>query len=33
MAEIAWTKDIDAALGQVRASGKPVLMDFSAAPA
>ena len=33
MANIAWQKDVDAALQEARASGKPVLLDFSAAPA
>jgi thiol:disulfide interchange protein len=33
MSNIAWQKDVDAALEQARASGKPVLVDFSAAPA
>ena len=33
MPQIAWQKDVDAALTQSRASGKPVLLDFSAAPA
>lgn len=33
MAQIVWQKDVDAALEQARASGKPVLIDFSAAPA
>ena len=32
MAEIPWLKDVDAALKQARATGKPVLLDFSAAP-
>ncbi|HEV8202557.1 MAG TPA: thioredoxin family protein [Candidatus Polarisedimenticolia bacterium] len=30
---IAWQRDVDAALQQARESGKPVLLDFSAAPA
>jgi len=30
---IAWQGDVDAALQQARESGKPVLLDFSAAPA
>lgn len=30
--EITWNKDIDAALRQASESGKPVLLDFSAAP-
>ena len=33
MPQIAWQKDIDSALQQARVSGKPVLLDFSAAPA
>jgi len=33
MPQIAWQKDVDAALGEARASGRPVLIDFSAAPA
>ena len=32
MADISWTKDIDAALEQARTGNKPVLLDFSAAP-
>ena len=32
MAEIQWLKDVDAALKQARTTGKPVLLDFSAAP-
>jgi thiol:disulfide interchange protein len=32
MAEISWLKDVDAALNQARATGKPVLLDFTAAP-
>jgi len=27
-----WNKDIDAALEQANEAGKPVLLDFSAAP-
>jgi hypothetical protein len=30
--EINWQKDIDAALQHASESGKPVLLDFSAAP-
>ena len=30
---ITWQRDVDAALQQARESGKPVLLDFSAAPA
>jgi uncharacterized protein YyaL (SSP411 family) len=29
---IQWMKDGDAALAEARRSGKPVLLDFSAAP-
>ena len=29
---IDWNKDIDAALQQASEAGKPVLLDFSAAP-
>ena len=32
MAEINWSKDIDAALAQAKNLQKPVLVDFSAAP-
>lgn len=32
MPEIHWQKDVDAALKEARTSGKPVLLDFSAAP-
>jgi len=32
MATIEWLKDADAGLAQARATGKPVLVDFSAAP-
>jgi hypothetical protein len=32
MPEIQWLKDADAALAKSKAEGKPVLMDFSAAP-
>lgn len=32
MAEIRWLKDVDAALGEAKAAGKPALLDFSAAP-
>ena len=28
-----WIKDPDTALNEAKASGKPVLLDFSAAPA
>lgn len=30
--DIQWKKDIDAALGESKASKKPILLDFSAAP-
>jgi hypothetical protein len=29
---IQWKKDADAALAEARSTGKPVLLDFSAAP-
>lgn len=29
---IEWKKDVDAALAEARASGRPLLMDFNAAP-
>jgi len=32
MGEIRWTKDVDAALKEAKATRKPVLLDFSAAP-
>ena len=32
MAEITWQRDIDAALAESSRSGKPLLLDFSAAP-
>ena len=32
MPEIRWIRDVDAALNEARAAGKPVLLDFSAAP-
>lgn len=32
MTEIQWLKDPDAALAKAKAEGKPVLLDFSAAP-
>ena len=32
MSEIRWTKDVDATLKEARATRKPVLLDFSAAP-
>lgn len=30
---VQWIQDPDTALAQAKASGKPVLLDFSAAPA
>ena len=30
---VQWTKDADAALAQAKSAKKPVLIDFSAAPA
>lgn len=30
---VEWKHDIDAALNQAKAESRPVLMDFSAAPA
>ena len=30
--EIEWRRDIDAALGEAKEGGKPLLLDFSAAP-
>ena len=30
--EIDWRRDIDMVLGDARAQGRPVLLDFSAAP-
>jgi hypothetical protein len=30
--EIAWRHDTDKALADAKANGKPVLLDFSAAP-
>jgi hypothetical protein len=29
---VTWNKDVDAALSQAKSSGKPLLLDFSAAP-
>lgn len=29
---IAWSKDVDAALAEARQAGRPLLLDFSAAP-
>jgi hypothetical protein len=31
--KVQWTKDADAALAQAQSAKKPVLIDFSAAPA
>lgn len=31
--KVRWLKDADEALAQAKASNKPVLVDFSAAPA
>ena len=30
---VQWIKDSETALGEARTAGKPVLLDFSAAPA
>ena len=30
---VHWSKDVDAALSQAKNGNKPVLLDFSAAPA
>ena len=30
--EIQWQKDVDAALRDAKESGRPLLLDFSAAP-
>jgi hypothetical protein len=30
---VGWKKDVDAILTEAKATGKPVLIDFSAAPA
>jgi hypothetical protein len=30
---IAWSKDIDASLKESQQTGRPILLDFSAAPA
>ncbi len=32
MATISWLKDVDAALAAAKTGGKPLLVDFSAAP-
>jgi hypothetical protein len=29
---IQWSRDVDAALAEARSSGRPLLMDFNAAP-
>ena len=31
--EITWTKDVDAALEKARQENRPLLLDFTAAPA
>ena len=33
MAEVRWLRDVDQALQQAQGEGKPVLVDFTAAPA
>jgi len=33
MSPINWLKDVDAAFTQAKSQNKPVLLDFSAAPA
>jgi hypothetical protein len=30
---VEWSKDVDKALEQAKEQGKPILLDFSAAPA
>jgi len=30
---VSWIKDVDAALAQAKQESKPILIDFSAAPA
>ena len=30
---VNWSKDVDAALAQAKNANKPILLDFSAAPA
>jgi hypothetical protein len=30
---VDWIKDVDAAMNEAKSSGKPLLIDFSAAPA
>ena len=32
MANINWREDVDAALGDAKREGRPLLLDFSAAP-
>ncbi len=32
MANISWREDVDAALSDGKSEGRPVLLDFSAAP-
>ena len=32
MAAISWLKDADVALAEAKVKGKPILLDFSAAP-
>lgn len=32
MATISWLKSVDDALARAKAGGKPILLDFSAAP-
>lgn len=29
---VQWRKDVDAALAEAKSAGKPLLLDFSAAP-
>jgi hypothetical protein len=29
---VSWNKDVDAAVNQAKQQGKPLLLDFSAAP-
>jgi hypothetical protein len=31
--QVQWSKDVDSTLTQARAASRPVLLDFSAAPA
>jgi hypothetical protein len=30
---VSWNKDVDKALVEAKAAGRPILLDFSAAPA